>query len=801
MTRTAHLAGILLMLSHIPGLTATDANLRLELAAAVGRNADSLVPLHIDLELRSGAWPHSGWAWCHGYCQRQHPVRVVQTSGGPDGAATLELEVTITGDWWSPAGSGRYQVTIAADGGAQHTGSFTITGQAQVRDWRRSGESGWYATPAAAPGAPLAVGGAVRLRRDPAWPALLPGHIPLAASEHPRLIFRHQERDALRSFVSEDPVGKAMLARLREVTATSTGTEEADKFSTWPAIGHGALFQFTGDAAHAEAAWAVVDRTMFNNPAGALGDGIRQDIHHAPRLQGLALVYDLCHEAWSAERRDRVARELAQRTHECAHGLFEGKVMSGFNPNWWSNHNAVRMGAVALGALALLEERDGTDVPYLPEAAELARAAGRELRGWLEYGMGRSGWCPEGNHYKFMTFRRGWSHGMWALRTALGQDYGAGLMEDMIAGYLLEADPGHPFPHINTYDGHALDGTVESGHLRNPLFSLHGKLIPERYLPGLKSLAEQTLSADTWGIVEPMHGPYAIAGWPRTVAAATPGSVLPWMVADPVHGHSVFRPRYQDGDDILLVLNQCSHVKNGYHYERAGVPGDLRLWAHGRRYAYGRSLPVIDGVPFTEPHGPEVLAVEDVAGQRIHLIHLDLANAYLGPVPKERRADAAVFAKEVGGIGLRRIPHFNGQFVDYGIRGRRSIVVDATGASGTPLLIAIRDRLWREDAQGASSAVTAQLPFPYDKNLVPAIDGTRFCFPSGSPKCLVVDCLGSQAVAGDGTSTFSGEHCWVIAVNDGTFLHKCRADGDPLQRVEIGRRILLIADDRLRIDD
>jgi hypothetical protein len=627
----------------------------------------------------------------------------------------------------------------------------------------------------------------------------VPGHVPLRDGEHPRLIFRKAELARLRKLAAAAPEGKAIMERFWSVIDRA-GPQQADKFAMWPAVGWGFAYQMTGERKYAVKAQQLVGRYL--RPTGG------QDIHHGPRLMGLALTFDLCCEAWDEGFRRQCVDEIQQRTLECATGTFYGHTMGGFNPNWWSNHNGIRAGVAGLGALAVLGEKN-TKGQVLASAAEIADQMAWEARGYLRDGLGGGAWCMEGMFYKGMTMRRGLMHFLHAYRKVTGRRIDAGSLGDfLIAGYFVEAAPGRLFPRVEKWDGCGRGMMIDGEPLADLVWSLGLTAVPRDMMPGVKHLLDRSvgLKGDrTFGIGLGLYAPYVLATYPFDRDEKHPGDCFRWLSPDPRNGHWVFRPVWKDRNDILMTLNLQSRVRGGCHYERTGIMSGWRLVGFGQTWIDGQYHPTVQGKgeAVAEKNGPQTLSWK--ADGRTAVLTLDTTPAYMPPVrevPKERSPWHAL-ARKQGGLRAHWLPHWDRALVDYGIRARRHIAVDCSGAAVAPILIAVVEEIGLKrslDADAEPADFTWKLPLSLRRAKV-TTEGSRFTVTKGDATLtgivLGADSLGAKDLS---TAVRGGKVMAVLTLQRG------RAPGITVEgegvgaKVTVGGRSVSFADGSLRLE-
>jgi ribosomal protein L34 len=269
----------------------------------------------------------------------------------------LSVRVNIESDPIAPGGSATYEVDLAPAAKDEFRGTFTGT----FLDTKVQGAVTGRVSPPSLGG----VGGGVRT---------VPGYELVQPGEHPRLIFRKKELEGLRRRM-ETPEGQAILAMLktRAPLRDPLGSGITDRHTSWMAANWGAFWQLTGALDAARRAREVLMNEVITKPM----PGDRKEIHHASRLLGIALTYDLCYDAWDEEFRRLVAEYIHVAALDLASGYHEGFQMSedAFQPDPWGHRNAIRMACVGCAALAILGDEDSAMKPLASHRSVRSSAA------------------------------------------------------------------------------------------------------------------------------------------------------------------------------------------------------------------------------------------------------------------------------------------------------------------------------------------------------------------------------------------------------------------------------------------
>jgi hypothetical protein len=268
-------------------------------------------------------------------------------------------------------------------------------------------------------------------------------------------------------------------------------------------------------------------------------------------------------------------------------------------------------------------------------------------------------------------------------------------------------------------------------------------------------------------------------------------------MADAIHGHCVFRPRFgfRDANDILLELNLNSLPLRSCHNERMGPLMGLTLRGLGATWLEGPALMRAYGMlEMTQNVGPTITRVHEF-GPRTTVLDLDAGRAYALDAP---RGDLAEAVQRLGGVGSFEVPLW-GTMVDRGVRAQRSIAVDASGACGSPLLIAIADHIgFAPEAKNPAQRFGFALPVP--GGMPKRVAGNRFQVGEpGGPTLAGIFAGGTPSPLAPAIST-SGESLIVMTLQPGpapTFTVVGEGLG---ARVTVGGRTVRVVDGSLVLE-
>lgn len=367
------------------------------------------------------------------------------------------------------------------------------------------------------------------------------------AADHPRLLVSPTDVAALRARAASAPYTD-MVARLKASQDEASANEEKSILYDVRPRNLAALYVITGDSAHAKAAEELVvamvnDQTFWNN-------GKSKGLTRAAGALTVSLAFDLCSDAWSPDNRSLVSREL----REAADGLMKSMGQSA-NTSIANNWQAVRYGSAGLAYLAS-DEAGGEDG---------ARKAYAKLKDHLNANLGSNGWNPEGIGYLQYPWQFTGPFGIAAQRAGIGD---------------LRADlPKVGLTFWTTYAGTVPIKRLDGLGLRHDLGDDHPTwqgggtaglgfwYMPEAQRPAARWMYDRLCGAEgdrSWDSSSG-GGLYSVLYYPADLKPVNPASGPGLTYTDTSHGIAIFRNRFQDADDITLLVNGHSRQPDGCH--------------------------------------------------------------------------------------------------------------------------------------------------------------------------------------------------------------------------------------------
>lgn len=455
------------------------------------------------------------------------------------------------------------------------------------------------------------------------WPQPVKGFVPPKGGEHPRLLFREGDVEALRD-KAKTPVGQAMVARLKyllgggdamptefnpnppiNIGPKGPGQLKPGAFTVNHAAGFGLLYQLTGDKKYADLARQCLDKVF----AGQVdrderygwktpGTGFRISGVH----QGVAIAYDLCYDAWPEDYRKQVVTEIQTNAPGSGRKKYTLEFLArggGYPPS--SNHYGAYVGGPGIVALALVGD-PGVDSDRMRKLLETVE---NSMRTVLTKGYGDGGWFGEGSGSDKTAMQPGLLGLIQSMRVAGGKDWCAGApnaRQIMLTRVLefIDAEDGVRRPSRGYYahgphfwPGGTRDRFADrGGWSADGVFCIGIGALPKRYGPGMKWVYENFVEPDTdptkriyEARIDPLHAVYAFVNWPLETQAENPAKAWPLAVLDRLHGYVLCRSGFSGPDDILFT-GLCRTGPTGYHKVRP--PQDVIVWASGYEVTVGR---------------------------------------------------------------------------------------------------------------------------------------------------------------------------------------------------------------------
>lgn len=465
---------------------------------------------------------------------------------------------------------------------------------------------------------------APRETTQPPWPADVPGFVPPAGGEHPRLLFRKSDLPELKRRAAT-PEGQYIVARLKELlgggetmptsynrstkayegNAAAGGDDESPSpgkkkskgvqsgseidlpvgaYTISHAAGFGMLYQLTGEAKYAELgrqcfekAFAGVrdrdDRYSWKVPGGALRAG--------PSLGAYALGYDLCCDGWDEAYRRKVVQAILNY-NEGPHMSLE-ELARGKRQNPGSNHWGAEIGGSALALLAIRGDSGADAATVETLLADNAKCFLRNLtEGWGDHGFFAEGDGPGtiSSDTIFVPALQAW-------RVAGGKDFisprpNAQWMTLKWVMLTLPSEKGPQFPLRGVY-GHNV--YARKGMSGSGTFCQGFGAVEDRFKPALlwtynHCIAPNKPDYDTVNPY-PHRAVLALVNWPLGQAEANPGTVLPRAVEDKKFAFYMFRNKWEGPDDIVVTALLKSSRGN---YRVSG--GEIMIWGLGRKSVF-----------------------------------------------------------------------------------------------------------------------------------------------------------------------------------------------------------------------
>ncbi len=515
------------------------------------------------------------------YSQIDHEGQITSQAATGQGEVELNVDITIHPDPWVPGGKAQFTLRLKRVGD-RFVGTYSGTFKGKKITGPAEGE----------------------LAKAP-WPSPVKDWQPLEPGEHPRLMFRKSDLDAIRKR-AQTPEGKLIVRRIRYLLGGGERFPDAHNtakraygggkrigvggYTIAHGAGYGMLYQLTGDKKYAALARQAVElsfkgvrdadqRYSWHNPGGKLRAG--------PSYAQIAYAYDLCYDAWDKDFREKVAKALQEKVFNPKAGRGE-KAMAeptggdlifntqGGQHSPHSNHYGAWNGGGGVAILAILGD-PGTDdaVTYRAHRVLMQRAERA-----LEVGYGDSGWFFEGTHGGRLNFNTGLAEYLHCLRNAAGLDLIANFPggDWMTTKWLYELTRQKNrivSVHRGIYAGH---GFSQGPWSAGGDFSIGFSHVPQRHQPAVKWFYQHVIDPnpidnsrfDSFRL--PTRAVYALLNWPIGVEPVNPDEILPRYLIDPKADYLLFRSGWcEDGNDWLVANHYDAYVRGPGLNTRTGL--------------------------------------------------------------------------------------------------------------------------------------------------------------------------------------------------------------------------------------
>jgi hypothetical protein len=533
----------------------------------------------------------------YNHMDHEGDAELTEANGGISGRVRL----TVHRDPWVPGGELRIELNL------------------QRQETRLGGRFSGTWAPTGATAIPVA--GTIAGQVEAPIPRVADFVLPVA-NEHPRLLFRRSDLPRLRARAAT-PAGQAMLATLRRqlggdaalptarqtaVAAYGPGSRSLPEgaYTLSHALGHGLLWQLTGEHRHAELAREAVElaraglrdrdqRYAWVRPGGRLRAGWSYYL--------IAAAYDLCYDAWPAEYRQQLAADILAKVAggglptprpEAVAALVGGSADSAVAGSGaddddlalkesvdgdlflttgpgqhspMSNHYGAWIGGGGAALLAIRGDT-GVDDALLRRAERIFHLRARRA---LEAGFGHSGYFFEGHHGGRISLNTGLWQYLAAARQVLGEDLAASYPGGrwLLARHLVEL----------VRDGDTLQAP-ERGIYAAKTWRRSGQpsvtgdfawgfaVAPPELLPALLYGYHHSLgaTADDYDAHQwPERSVAAFLHWPLDTTPRSPDGLLPRVLADDYANYLLIRSGWRtDGADQVLALRDGNAIALGW---------------------------------------------------------------------------------------------------------------------------------------------------------------------------------------------------------------------------------------------
>ncbi len=405
-----------------------------------------------------------------------------------------------------------------------------------------------------------------------------------AEAKHPRLFLDAEDIPALRERAKQEPYKSIVQALRQELPRAQKELERDLKVRSDRAVMYdmtprvnAALYLVTGDIRYADAAkkscLKIVEHSWFD-------DRRSKGLTRGAAAVTVAIAYDLCYDAWDEDTRKLMSDKLYAVSRSM--GVSMGR---GANNSLANNWAAVRYAGLGLAGLASDHEK----------GMEQAKWAYPNLVRHLDANLGDNGWNPEGVGYTNYPWQFTGPFGYAAHRAGIGdlrEDVGKKLQmtlwHTMVQTVAIKANESSIGQRPDLADDHHRWGG-------GPAAAFAFFYSPDDLVPAVKwqydrlcGLQGDKTFGSGWG------GPfYALLLYPEDVEAKNPQEVQGLHFVDKSQGAVVFRNRFQDENDLVVLTNAKARPSRGGHSgpdaNTFRIVGLDNLWVvgSGRTYNVG----------------------------------------------------------------------------------------------------------------------------------------------------------------------------------------------------------------------
>jgi hypothetical protein len=573
-------------------------------------------------------------------------------------------------------------------------------------------------------------------RNTPDWTVDVPQWQPVAAGEHPRLVFRRADIPKLKARATT-PEGKVIIARLEKLLE--------GPFTLNHPVGCGLLFVLTGDKQYADKAREyctdIIDKRKSDKDGryGFYNPGSGGPMRSGPAIAAMGLAYDLNYDGWDDAFRQKVALAIQNNPFTSSISA-HGPIGPG------CNHYGAAVGGVGSGLLAIRGDA-GTDPK---KVADLLAKIVQQARDEIAIGYGDRGYYFEGTHCGRISSNTGLIPFLQHYRVSAGKDL-VSRSENarwLTAKWIYEFAANGDGTYVNAQRGMYSRNFTRTYWSESSDFCQGFGICPPEFVPALKWVYNRQVEPGqekTFDILQSPHqAVYALANWPFDVPEKNPQDLpklLPRVLHDKGAGYFVFRNGWSgDGQDI------CVSVTIGASPTKASGRG---MAAGSSPLVYGKGLPSPGylGSPHRAPG---------------YMMPVGFHSSYVTYTQFEPDGSGVIACRKYADVPAPPMPDKN---VTVDFSQPSSLAVDFSGASGAELLCAGIGPLagyeigyWQNVAPGKVADVTGANGYATKTTAVTFGEGRKgyvVTLQKGAPPAVTEQA--GQVRVGNRLVTFDGE--------------------------------------------
>jgi hypothetical protein len=376
------------------------------------------------------------------------------------------------------------------------------------------------------------------------WPGPVAGFVPVKPNEHPRLVFRKPELDAIKKRAGT-PEGKAIITRIQLALDGPVSLNHG--------TGYGFLWQLTGDKQYAEKAKEFLERAMH----GIRDTGTEyafpvcsNKMRAGPSAACVACCYDLCFDALEPDFRKAVAKKIQDVVYP---GLIYETGGGQHNPH--SNHYGCWKGGAGVALLGITGD-DGIDQEAVSRSLRHIEGC---MRRALKVGYTERAYFYEGTYCGRIAANTGLMQCLQAARVAAGEDWITDCQSAQwqLTKWIFELYRRGPEIRSHMEGMYARPWGRSSNWSGGGDFCQGFGILPEAHKPAVLWFYNRVLEpgAKTYDIyASAQRGVYAFVNWPLGLKPRDPAEAIGVAMWDRTRNRAIVRGSWNGSNDVVCFM-------------------------------------------------------------------------------------------------------------------------------------------------------------------------------------------------------------------------------------------------------